>query len=130
MLPEWGGDTGKSDNFFSSRNGGLATYRNSGFFGLVDGLNFGVQYQAKMTVMMQYVLTVTAGQPQLAMISKALALWVHTAQLTVPTTSKSWTGVKAIKEQWATGLKYDANNIYLAALRRNERRAFEQQRFR
>ena len=33
MLPEFGGDTGKSDNFFSSRNGGLATYRNSGFFG-------------------------------------------------------------------------------------------------
>ena len=44
MLPEFGGDTGKSDNFFSSRNGGLATYRNSGFFGTVDGLNFGVQY--------------------------------------------------------------------------------------
>ena len=43
MLPEWGGDTGKSDNFFSSRNGGLATYRNNGFFGLVDGLKFGVQ---------------------------------------------------------------------------------------
>ncbi|PDO22405.1 porin, partial [Escherichia coli] len=26
---------------------GVATYRNSDFFGLVDGLNFAVQYQGK-----------------------------------------------------------------------------------
>ena len=63
MLPEFGGDTGVSDNFFSGRTGGLATYRNSGFFGLVDGLNFGVQYRAKMSVPMRCVPTVTAGQP-------------------------------------------------------------------
>ncbi|MDA4694336.1 porin, partial [Enterobacter hormaechei] len=35
------------DNFFAGRTGGLATYRNSNFFGLVDGLNFGVQYLGK-----------------------------------------------------------------------------------
>ncbi|WP_233638531.1 porin, partial [Citrobacter cronae] len=29
MLPEFGGDTAASDQFFSQRNGGLATYRNS-----------------------------------------------------------------------------------------------------
>ncbi|WP_218703870.1 porin, partial [Escherichia coli] len=27
------------------RTNGVATYRNSDFFGLVDGLNFAVQYQ-------------------------------------------------------------------------------------
>lgn len=47
MLPEFGGDTGASDDFFAGRTGGLATYRNNNFFGLVDGLNFGVQYLGK-----------------------------------------------------------------------------------
>ena len=47
MLPEFGGDTAASDQFFSQRNGGLATYRNSNFFGLVEGLNFAVQYLGK-----------------------------------------------------------------------------------
>ncbi len=31
----------------SQRGNGFATYRNSDFFGLVDGLNFAVQYQGK-----------------------------------------------------------------------------------
>ncbi|MGL5585392.1 MAG: porin, partial [Plesiomonas sp.] len=47
MLPEFGGDTAYSDNFFVGRVGGVATYRNSNFFGLVDGLNFGIQYLGK-----------------------------------------------------------------------------------
>ncbi len=36
MLPEFGGDTAYSDIFFVGRVGGVATYRNSNFFGLVD----------------------------------------------------------------------------------------------
>ena len=47
MLPEFGGDTAYSDDFFVGRVGGVATYRNSNFFGLVDGLNFAVQYLGK-----------------------------------------------------------------------------------
>lgn len=31
----------------NGRTNGVATYRNSDFFGLVDGLNFAVQYQGK-----------------------------------------------------------------------------------
>lgn len=58
MLPEFGGDTAASDQFFSQRNGGLATYRNSNFFGLVEGLNFAVQYTGKMSVMTRVALTV------------------------------------------------------------------------
>lgn len=46
MLPVFGGDSYTwTDNFMNGRANGLATYRNSGFFGLVDGLNFALQYQ-------------------------------------------------------------------------------------
>ena len=47
VLPEFGGDTYGSDNFLMSRANGVLTYRNSDFFGLVDGLNFALQYQGK-----------------------------------------------------------------------------------
>ncbi|MCW2093625.1 porin OmpC [Enterobacter sp. RHB15-C17] len=46
MLPEFGGDTwAQSDVYMTSRANGVATYRNSNFFGAVDGLNFALQYQ-------------------------------------------------------------------------------------
>ncbi|GDQ39435.1 outer membrane pore protein [Escherichia coli] len=46
MLPEFGGDTyAGADNFMNGRTNGVATYRNNGFFGQVDGLNFALQYQ-------------------------------------------------------------------------------------
>lgn len=48
MLPEFGGDTYTySDNFMTGRTNGVATYRNNNFFGLVDGLNFALQYRGK-----------------------------------------------------------------------------------
>ncbi|EEK6974535.1 porin, partial [Salmonella enterica] len=48
MLPEFGNDSYEnSDNFMTGRANGLLTYRNNGFFGLVDGLNFALQYQGK-----------------------------------------------------------------------------------
>ncbi len=46
MLPEFGGDSyTNADNFMTGRANGVATYRNTDFFGLVNGLNFAVQYQ-------------------------------------------------------------------------------------
>lgn len=49
MLPEFGGDSyTKADNYMTGRANGVATYRNTDFFGLVDGLNFALQYQARM----------------------------------------------------------------------------------
>jgi len=48
MFPEFGGDSsGQTDNFMTKRSSSLATYRNTDFFGLVDGLNTTLQYQAK-----------------------------------------------------------------------------------
>ncbi|OTA21404.1 outer membrane porin precursor [Xenorhabdus beddingii] len=47
-LPVFGGDSmAATDNFLMGRSTGLLTYRNTDFFGLVDGLNFALQYQAK-----------------------------------------------------------------------------------
>ncbi|MBU4684153.1 porin OmpF [Cedecea davisae] len=124
MLPEFGGDTGNSDNFFSGRNGGLATYRNHSFFGLVDGLDFGVQYLGKNE-------RGDATSPADSILRSNGDGWATSASYTVDgfgvvgaygaadrtnaqQTLKYGHGSKA--EQWATGLKYDANNIYLAAL--------------
>nr|WP_282958734.1 porin [Enterobacter roggenkampii] len=46
MLPVFGGDSYNwTDNFMVGRTNGVATYRNNDFFGLVDGLNFALQYQ-------------------------------------------------------------------------------------
>lgn len=45
VLPEFGGDTWtQTDVFMTQRASGVATYRNTDFFGLVDGWNFAVQY--------------------------------------------------------------------------------------
>ena len=46
MLPEFGNDSyTRTDNFMTGRTTGVATYRNTDFFGLVDGLKFSLQYQ-------------------------------------------------------------------------------------
>ncbi|QMD47546.1 porin OmpC [Citrobacter freundii] len=46
MLPEFGGDSyTQTDVYMTGRTNGVATYRNNGFFGQVDGLNFALQYQ-------------------------------------------------------------------------------------
>ncbi|HGG8860538.1 TPA: porin [Enterobacter hormaechei] len=48
VLPEFGGDTWtQTDGFMTGRTTGVATYRNTDFFGLVDGLNVAAQYQGK-----------------------------------------------------------------------------------
>lgn len=61
MLVEWGGDSWASaDNFMNGRTNGVATYRNSDFFGLVDGLNFAVQYQGRTAIVALLNKTVMA----------------------------------------------------------------------
>lgn len=46
VLPEFGGDSyTQTDVYMLTRTNGVATYRNTDFFGLVDGLNFALQYQ-------------------------------------------------------------------------------------
>ncbi|WP_319802379.1 porin [Candidatus Symbiopectobacterium sp. NZEC151] len=126
VLPEWGGDQSNSDNFLTGRSTGVLTYRNKDFFGLVDGLNFGLQYQGKNSkdtlnerddrdtsngdgwgTSLEYVSPVGVG-----IIANYAAVSRTVEQNAVATDSGR--GKKA--EAWGTGLKYDANNIYVAAI--------------
>ncbi|WP_336817841.1 porin OmpF [Cedecea sp. MMO-103] len=123
MLPEFGGDTANSDNFFSSRNGGLATYRNHSFFGLVDGLDFGVQYLGKNdrgnNSADDIIRSNGDGWATSASYTAdgfgVVGAYGAANRLATQNNLKYGNG-NGKAEQWATGLKYDANNIYLAAL--------------
>ncbi|ALR76631.1 porin OmpC [[Enterobacter] lignolyticus] len=138
MLPEFGGDSyTKSDNFMTGRANGVATYRNSGFFGLVDGLNFALQYQGKnensqgegegtnnrsgsgftkdngdgfgISTTYDFGEGFSAGAAYTTSnrtLDQKNAYATHGQQYAE--------GDKA--DAWTVGMKYDANNIYLATM--------------
>ncbi|AYN27011.1 porin [Buttiauxella sp. 3AFRM03] len=131
VLPEFGGDTYGSDNFLQSRANGVATYRNSDFFGLVDGLNFALQYQGKngsvsgedfggRSVLKQngdaYGMSVTYDLGEGFGVGAAMSSSKRTADQngeSAGTADIYGHGERA--ETYSGALKYDANNIYLAA---------------
>ncbi|SUX74551.1 outer membrane protein F [Citrobacter freundii] len=118
MLPEFGGDTAYSDNFFVGRVGGVATYRNSNFFGLVDGLNFGVQYLGKNERDGNTGRSNgdgVGGSVSYEMDGFGIVGAYGAADRTNAQENSFYGNGGKKAEQWATGLKYDANNIYLAA---------------
>ncbi|HFZ8995263.1 TPA: porin OmpF [Citrobacter freundii] len=116
MLPEFGGDTAYSDNFFVGRVGGVATYRNNNFFGLVEGLNFGVQYLGKNE---RDNPGRSNGDGWGASLSYEFdgfgIVGAYGAADRTNNQEAQFYGNGQQAEQWATGVKYDANNIYLAA---------------
>lgn len=118
MLPEFGGDTAGSDQFFSGRQGGVATYRNTNFFGLVNGLDFGVQYLGKN----ERDVNVNrsngdgwAGSLSYELDGFGIVGAYGAADRTNDQQNPMLLGHGDKSEQWATSVKYDANNIYLAA---------------
>ncbi|AUT96326.1 porin OmpC [Citrobacter europaeus] len=127
VLPEFGGDTYGSDNFMQQRGNGFATYRNTDFFGLVDGLNFALQYQGKNGSVSGEGMTNNGRAPQKQNgdgvggsitydIGEGFALGtaVTSSKRTTDQNNMNFgTGDRA--ETYTGGLKYDANNIYLAA---------------
>ena len=130
VLPEFGGDTYGADNFMQSRANGVATYRNQDFFGLVDGLNFALQYQGKNgSVSGEGALSPTNnGRTALKQngdgygtsltydiydgISAGFAY--SNSKRLGDQNSKLALGRGDNAETYTGGLKYDANNIYLA----------------
>ncbi|NUW55275.1 porin OmpC [Cronobacter turicensis] len=130
VLPEFGGDTYGADNFLQSRGNGIATYRNTDFFGLVDGLNFALQYQGKngsvsgendstggRSLLKQngdgYGMSLTYDLGQGFSVGGAMATSKRTADQNASNGALFGEGDHA--EVYSGGLKYDANNIYLAA---------------
>ncbi|MBJ3590124.1 porin OmpC [Salmonella enterica subsp. enterica serovar Saintpaul] len=133
MLPVWGGDSYTyTDNFMAGRTNGVATYRNTDFYGLVEGLSFALQYQGAneggnsvfgqegtnnghenvrtqngdgfgISTVYDFGMGLSAGA--------AFASSDRSNQQQYGTTAG---GEKA--EAWTLGLKYDANDIYLAAM--------------
>ncbi len=128
VLPEFGGDTYGSDNFLQSRANGVATYRDHDFFGLVDGLNFALQYQGKNGSVNGE--NDSAGGRSLlkqngdgfgTSLSYALSDGISvgaamsSSRRTADQNADDVYGHGNHAEVYSGGLKYDANNVYLAA---------------
>ncbi|NHB91655.1 porin [Photorhabdus cinerea] len=137
VLPVFGGDSmSQADTYMTNRATGVLTYRNTDFFGLVDGLNFALQYQGKndedskngrnsllkrgdiikpngggngdgfglsVTYDLGYGISVGGAY------SNADRPIIHERLVTSVAR-----GERA--EAWNVGAKYDASNIYLAAM--------------
>ena len=143
VLPEFGGDGWtQTDNFMTARTSGVLTYRNTDFFGLVDGLNFAAQYQGKndrgdlrkangdghgFSASYEYegfgIVAAYSNADRTNNQEKGLN-GTLTIEQTDPLTGKvtekqivvdSGSVAKGKHaEMWGVGLKYDADNLYLA----------------
>lgn len=125
MFVVWGGDSwNDKDNFMTGRSNGVATYRNSNFFGLVDGLSFAVQYQGKNDRGTDDLLTdgsYAKGNGDGVSFSTtydfgegfAVSAGYANSNRTL-LQKEDGQGDKA--EAWATSAKYDANNLYAAVM--------------
>ncbi|HIE1976828.1 TPA: porin OmpC [Escherichia coli] len=123
VLPGFGGDTWtQTDVFMTQRATGVATYRNNDFFGLVDGLNFALQYQGKNDGRDEaesngdgFGLSASYNYEGFGIGAVyAKSDRTHEQEKAGKSSSPLYASGKHA-EVWATGLKYDANNIYLAA---------------
>ena len=131
MLPEFGGDSyTKADNFMTGRANGVATYRNTDFFGLVDGLNVALQYQGANESQNGQEGTNNSGDRNvknsngdgfgisstydLGMGVSFGAAYTSSDRTNEQVNYSTAGGDKA--DAWTAGLKYDANNIYLATM--------------
>lgn len=132
MLPEFGGDSyTKADNFMTGRANGVATYRNTDFFGMVEGLNFALQYQGNNEGTGNGNEGTNNSKDRgvrnengdgfgistsydFGMGISAAAAYTSSDRTNDQVKNTTAGGDKA--DAWTTGLKYDANNIYLAAM--------------
>ncbi|ATZ11212.1 porin OmpC [Erwinia amylovora] len=123
ILPVFGGDSGYSDNGMVGRSNGLATYRNSNFFGLVDGLDFALQYQGKNEESDNgrkiekangdgWGSSVTYTTPVGVAVSAA---YTRSDRTNAQQNAYFANGSKTA-ETWSTAVKYDAKSVYLAAM--------------
>ncbi|HFZ1498412.1 TPA: porin OmpC [Citrobacter freundii] len=145
MLPEFGGDTyTQTDVYMLGRTNSVATYRNKGFFGQVDGLNFALQYQGNnengdsrwsgqegsgnsegrklakengdgfgMSTSYDFDFGLSLGAAYSA--SDRTDSQVARGYQNGMNKRNNYAGGETA-EAWTVGAKYDANNVYLAAM--------------
>jgi len=118
MFVEWGGDSWSgTDLFMTNRTNGVATYRNTDFFGLVDGLNFALQYQGKNE---DGDVTKENGDGYGFSTSYTIDGFSFAgAYANSDRTDDQVAKIRNIGENaevWALSAKYDANNVYAALM--------------
>ncbi|WP_234096297.1 porin OmpC [Citrobacter portucalensis] len=144
MLPEFGGDSyTQTDVYMTGRTNGVATYRNNGFFGLVDGLNFALQYQGNNEGKGAWSGQEGSGNSASRKLAKengdgfgmstsydfdfglSLGAAYSASDRTDDQVARGYRdGMNQrdnyaggeTAEAWTVGAKYDANNVYLAAM--------------
>ena len=130
MLPEFGGDTyTTADNFMVGRTNGVATYRNTDFFGEVKGWDFALQYQGANDGDISGEGTNNGDRSirkqngdgfgistsyDFGMGVSAAAAYASSDRTNDQVNYSIAGGDKA--EVWTTGLKYDENGLYLATM--------------
>ncbi|VFP87339.1 porin [Candidatus Erwinia haradaeae] len=123
ILPASGGNAAYSDNGMVGRSNDLVTYRNSNLFGLLDGFDFALQYQRKHSsnTTPHNIRTengsgigssITYKNPVGVAVSAA---YTH-ADRTKHQEDAFFSKGKKTAETWTTAMKYDANNVYIAAM--------------
>ncbi|MEH0876320.1 porin [Pectobacterium cacticida] len=117
VLPENGNDSGVTDTL-TGRIGNAATFNTSDFFGLVDGLGFALQYVAEDNN--EKTSQKDHGDAWATSLSYDTDFGVGVVasygsySRTKEQRNSSAKGDRA--DVWTAGLKYDANNIYVAAV--------------
>lgn len=135
VFPVYGGDSyAYSDNYMTGRANGLATYRNRDFFDMVEGLNIALQYQTKNEGAVEDVQFGTGNRGSASArrdngdgvgisatyelpMGIGLAAAYSGSDRTTAQSSGSLGNARGQRaEGWTVAAKYDANNLYLAAM--------------
>lgn len=130
VLPLWGGDSmAQTDVYMTSRTTGVLTYRNTDMFGYVDGLSFALQYQGKNNENTSN----SRGTDHKSQDIKAngdgfgfstaynlgwgVTLGGGYSNSARTSGQQSYSTAKGSRaEAWNFGGKFEANNVYLAAM--------------
>lgn len=130
VLPLWGGDTmAQADTFMTQRNRNLLTYRNNNMFGYVDGLSFALQYQGKNGDQNKSGSYDKYGDPKDYQnngdgygfsttydLGWGVSLGGGYSNSSRTPDQRDSTAEGKRAEAWNVGAKFDANNVYLAAM--------------
>ena len=122
VMPEFTTESyAKTDNFMTTRTNSVATYRNTTFFGLVDGLKLTVQFQGKnendgrSTSKQNGEGVGTSLTYDISDTGMSMGMGYSNSNRTLAQRDLTY-GQGDNAEAWNAGVKYDANNIYLAAI--------------